>query len=265
MTLLSNTEIRTKSLRDNLINPFNPKNLGGASYELTCSSIYYDLTEGTTLIDSKSHKGTIIIKPKHTVAIITKESLSIPYNLAAHIISKGSLFSIGLAPVSTYADPGFIGQLGLVTTNNSDKYIVLAEDEAIAKIHFTELTSDATINYKGQHGFQSKLWPIRTDLQKNHTAVKHDKRVRSEEEEAMAILPTHTSIALKEIARQNNTILIVIAVAFSLNALLFFAIANSYSIDTILSIATSLIASGVVALIARANSKSMKILNSFKK
>ena len=144
-----------------MITPFHQSGLGGASYELRCSSTYYDLTEGGVKIDAKPYGNKIIIKPKHTIVIITEESLKIPSDLTAHIISKGSLFSIGLSPVSTYADPGFTGQLGLVTTNTSEKYIVLDTEQSVAKIHFTQLSSNSTVAYTGQHGYQTRLWPIR--------------------------------------------------------------------------------------------------------
>ena len=36
-----------------MITPFHQSGLGGASYELRCSSTYYDLTEGGVKIDAK--------------------------------------------------------------------------------------------------------------------------------------------------------------------------------------------------------------------
>ena len=256
MTILSNTEIRSRSRNQGLITPFHQSGLGGASYELRCSSIYYDLTEGGIKIDAKPYGNKIIIKPKHTIVIITEESLKIPSDLTAHIISKGSLFSIGLSPVSTYADPGFTGQLGLVTTNTSEKYIVLDTEQSVAKIHFTQLSSNSTVAYTGQHGYQTRLWPIRTDLQKIHAEVKNDKRVKTEEAEATAILPMHITLALKNIRAQNTKILAAIAVAFLLNALLFYNIAKNNNIEVISNIAINLISSVITGWIAIANSRS---------
>ena len=256
MTILSNTEIRSRSRNQGLITPFHQSGLGGASYELRCSSTYYDLTEGGVKIDAKPYGNKIIIKPKHTIVIITEESLKIPSDLTAHIISKGSLFSIGLSPVSTYADPGFTGQLGLVTTNTSEKYIVLDTEQSVAKIHFTQLSSNSTVAYTGQHGYQTRLWPIRTDLQKIHAEVKNDKRVKTEEAEATAILPMHITLALKNIRAQNTKILAAIAVAFLLNALLFYNIAKNNNIEVISNIAINLISSVITGWIAIANTRS---------
>ena len=253
MTMLSDAAIRERVHAAGLIIPFEPKGLGGASYELRCSSTYYDLTEDAIRIESKLHNNKILIKPKHTVALITEESLQIPQDLTAHIISKGSLFSIGLSPVCTYADPGFSGQLGLVTTNNSDKYITLDALQSVAKIHFTELTSPATKLYKGQHGFKTELWPIRKDLQKDHSQIKSDKRVKSEEQEAFTILPRHTSLALEKIRTQNTKILVALVIAFGMNALLFYSISKQYNIDSVAGIAINLISSAILGIFAVAN------------
>jgi dCTP deaminase len=65
--------------------------------------------------------------------LITAEDLAIPDDILVRVVSKGSLFSIGLSPVATYADPGFTGNLGIVTENISDKYVELPQGEAIAK------------------------------------------------------------------------------------------------------------------------------------
>ncbi len=62
------------------------------------------------------------------------------------MVCKGSLFSIGLSHVATYADPGFKGNLGIVTQNLSDKYIVPPPGEQIAKIDFTQLSGATESN-----------------------------------------------------------------------------------------------------------------------
>ena len=148
-------------------------------------SVYYDLTEGDKRIDAADH-GTVLIKPSHRVVLITLEEVDIPGNMIARVISKGSLFSLGLSPVSTYADPGFAGNLGIVTQNLSDKYIQIPIGEPIAKIEFSTLSSVVTRPYRGQHGFQTKIWPIRHELQKTYNEVRDDPRVDSEEAEQPA-------------------------------------------------------------------------------
>src|ERR1700730_221123 len=112
--------------------------LGPACYELRMGRIYYDLTEGARRFDV-GEGGKVLIKPGYRVVLITQEELRVPPDIIARIISKGSLFSIGLSPVCTYADPGFPGNLGVVTQNISDKYIELPVGEPIAKVDFSRL------------------------------------------------------------------------------------------------------------------------------
>jgi NTP pyrophosphatase (non-canonical NTP hydrolase) len=95
----------------------------------------------------------------------------------ARIVSKGSLFSIGLSAVATYADPGFHGRIGIVTQNISDRYIVLPELEPIAKVDFTILETPANRPYRGQHGFETEIWPIKHHLQKTREQLADDPRL----------------------------------------------------------------------------------------
>lgn len=149
---------------------------------------------------------SIIIKPWHRVVILSHESLEIPPNILARVISKGSLFSIGLSAVCTQADPGFRGQLGIVTQNFSDKYIQINPGQSIAKIDFSLLTSDSTNLYNGQHGFNSNIWPIDTTLQKKHSEVSSDRRISSELEEAYKVLPKDVSRLISSLTQKQKTI-----------------------------------------------------------
>ena len=72
--------------------------------------------------------------------LITYEELEVPSDVVAGVFSKGSLFSVGLSPTATYADPGFAGHIGIDTQNISNKYIVLPARETIAKVEFTRLS-----------------------------------------------------------------------------------------------------------------------------
>ena len=93
-------------------------------------------------------------------------------------------------------------------------------------------------------------------MQKIHAEVKNDKRVKTEEAEATAILPMHITLALKNIRAQNTKILAAIAVAFLLNALLFYNIAKNNNIEVISNIAINLISSVITGWIAIVNSRS---------
>ena len=83
--------------------------------------------------------------------------------------SKGALFSIGFVPVNTYADPGFYGRMGIVMNNASNNYLKIPCGEEISKVEFVKLKFPVSKPYHGQHGFETGVWPLRTDLiiQKN--------------------------------------------------------------------------------------------------
>jgi len=183
MTILSDKEIEVEFSEGRLIRNPDTEMLDGSSYELRLGNVYYDLTENGKRIELGVGEKALI-KPGHRVVLITAEELDIPANIAVRVVSKGSLFAVGLSPVATYADPGFKGNLGIVTQNISDKYIELPQGEPIAKADFNELTDTAKRLYEGQHGFQMGIWPIKTHLQKTHAEVADDQRVMSEKQEA---------------------------------------------------------------------------------
>jgi dCTP deaminase len=177
--------------------------------------------------------------------LITLEEVDIPDNMIARVISKGSLFSVGLSPVSTYADPGFAGNLGIVTQNLSDKYIQIPVGEPIAKIEFSTLSSVVTRPYRGQHGFQTKIWPIRHELQKTYNEVRDDPRVDSEETEAYKVLPRATADALRQIQQRQRIVNGAILLALFINALVLAAVSTNF-LNTIVSIVTNIVSTAIV-------------------
>lgn len=245
MTTLSDIDIENCMKKGELVKNGSPKQLGPACYELRMGHVYYDLTEGDKPIDA-SKIGTILIKPGHRVVLITLEELSVPINVIARISSKGSLFSIGLSPVSTYADPGFSGNIGIVTHNLSDKFIELPIGESIAKVDFSVLSSKAKEPYRGQHGFQTKIWPIKHQLQKTYEDLKGDPRVESEDAESYKIIPKATVNALRKLAQRQRRIDWAILAALFLNALVLTAVTGKF-VEISTAIWTNLISTAVVA------------------
>jgi dCTP deaminase len=239
MTTLSDSAIRNLMSTGGLISNGQITQVGPACYELRLGDVYYDLTESDKPIDATKH-GNVLIKPGHRVVLITQEELNIPHNLLARITSKGSLFSIGLSPVSTYADPGFIGNIGIVTQNTSDKYIILPIGESIAKIDFSNLTGNVATPYQGQHGFKTKIWPIKHQLQKSFEEISGDNRVSSEEVESFKILPRVTANALRSIQSKQRKIHWAILTGMLVNTLVLAAVSTKY-FEPIVSVATNLI------------------------
>lgn len=218
MTVLSNVEIEKRLANGELIKNSNRELVGAACYELTAGKTYFDLTENSRRIDLTRGE-SIIIKPWHRVVIMTKEELEIPNDILARIVSKGSLFSIGLSAVCTQADPGFKGQLGIITQNFSDKYIKIDQNKAIAKIDFTLLSSDTTKPYTGQHGFQTNIWPVDTTLQKDYSELAPNPRIDTELSEAYKVLPKDISQVIMSLIGKQQKISIMLFALVIINTI----------------------------------------------
>lgn len=245
MATLADLDIEAEVKEGRLITgDFEKRNLHQACYELRMGDVYYDLTEDNVRVAVPRGK-KILIKPLHRVVLITKEELAIPADILARITSKGSLFSIGLSPVSTYADPGFSGQIGIVTQNISDKYIELSVGESIAKVEFSQLTRAVTQPYQGQHGFRTDIWPIKLQMQRTYEDVKNDSRVKDELIEAYQVTPAATVRLLKYMHSQQRWVLGVGAISVISNvAVLLFA--STKLIDGAVGLLTTLLGSAIV-------------------
>lgn len=107
-----------------------------------------------------NEQNPLIVRPQEVVTIITYEEVNMPDFILGRIISKGHLFSIGLSPVITYADPGFSGNMGITFINLSKKTIKFGYKDSICKIEFEKLGKNVSQPYHGQHNFASEIWPI---------------------------------------------------------------------------------------------------------
>jgi dCTP deaminase len=224
--VLTDNEIRQAASEKYLIiDNFDDSCLNQACYELRASEIYYDLTEGTIPIKVKDGE-EILIKPHHTIVAITTEKLSIPDNIIARIVSKGSLFSCGLMPVSTIADPGFIGQLGIVLHNITESYVILPVGEKIAKIDFTRIGKNVTSRYSGQHGYGTQVWPVKTQFIKTFEQIKGHSRVRNELEETLAVSSPVMAASVRTIFKYQRMLFLSMVLLFVVNIFLVFLIAN---------------------------------------
>lgn len=246
MTTLSDIEIKSALNNNSLISNYEKSQIGTACYELATSNVYYDLTESPDPITIKP-KENIIIKPGHLVVLITEDSLDIPKNILGRIISKGSFFSIGLSPVSTVADPGFKGKIGLVTQNLSSKYIIIPIGEKIAKIHFEKLSS-ASEGYLGQHGFHTGIWPIKAAMQKEYSQIKNDPRVKEHLEEGLKILPPQVAEVINSIISFQKFTLLILAILFLINTLCLYGILNDWLTNST-SLIINIISSALMAIL----------------
>lgn len=175
---LTDAEIIARATQGELIaSGFEPANVKQACYELRTSSTYYDLASPDRPIVLKKPAETILIKPKQSVVVITEESLELSDDVLGRVLSKGQLFSLGVVPVNTYADPGFQGRLGIVLTNISNDYLALPQGEPVAKLEFVRLRRSVKQPYRGQHGYETRIWPIKHQFKLTPEQIADDPRI----------------------------------------------------------------------------------------
>jgi dCTP deaminase len=153
---------------------FVDQSIKQACYELQASEVFY---ETSSVSEKKRIEVTAqgyILRPRSYVTAIVKERIELPPNVLARILTKGQLFSIGILPVCTYADPGFKGRLGITLYNASNRHIVLKPGQAIAKIEFSVLSQSVVQPYSGQHGYETKIWPIPVELYANDEQLREN-------------------------------------------------------------------------------------------
>jgi dCTP deaminase len=154
---------------------FEPNNIRQACYELRASDVFYETysfrEDKRVLADSSGY----ILRPTSYVTAIVLETIDLPNDVLARILAKGQLFSIGIVPVNTYADPGFRGRLGITLFNASHRHLVIQPRQAIAKIEFVKLNTPVSRPYSGQHGYETKIWPIPTQFYASQELLKRQK------------------------------------------------------------------------------------------
>ena len=136
---------------------FEPKNIKQACYELRASDLFYETSSSRedkrVIVDGSGY----ILPPSSYVTAIVCETIDLPNDVLARIMAKGQLFSIGIVPVNTCADPGFRGRLGITLLNASHRHLVIQPGEAIAKIEFVKLSRSVSRPYSGAHGYETKI------------------------------------------------------------------------------------------------------------
>jgi dCTP deaminase len=229
---LSDDDIKSLCSKGILIEDnFTPAGIKQACYELRCSNIFYDLDEGDKrqIVNGTEY---ILLKPKQTLVIITLESLRLPNDILGRILTKGMLFSIGILPVNTYADPGFSGRLGIVMHNLSNSYIKLQSGDTIAKIEFSRLEHPVSRPYEGQHGYQTNIWPIRKDMILDPAEEKRDARIGKPYDEMERAYGKDLGKVMKRVFGYERRILLFASLYFLIMILLIAAMSRTNWITT---------------------------------
>ena len=162
---------------DGIIRNANPELAKGMSYECRAGNIaiFPNETDRSKRTVEYDPDQVIVIRPHETVVVKTYESFRVPHDCYIRFWLKGSLFTHGLAPVHTVADPGFPGadpeapgHMGIVLHNMSNRYVKIKPGEGLAKAEVVKLTAKVRRPYSGQHGFATGVWP---DSDKYHCST----------------------------------------------------------------------------------------------
>lgn len=165
MSTLNQQEIISRiNNHEIIIENYDSNRIKEVCYEARTSNDFFELVDHEARKKFVSNDDFYVLRPNCQVVCVTKEYFDIPLNLIGRVLLVGHFFSLGIAPVNTYADPGFKGRLGIVLSNTSSDYIKIETNTPIAKIEFSTLTQSSEYGYVGQHGGDVKIWPYRKDL-----------------------------------------------------------------------------------------------------
>lgn len=227
---------------------YEEKNIKQACYELRVGNAYYDLSSGGDKYSIDEDKA-IVLKPHQRIVIVTKEKLIIPNDILARIITKGSLFSIGISPVCTYADPGFQGKLGIVIQNVSNDYIKIPSGMSIAKIEFSKLEYAVENEYHGQHGFETEIWPIRNDLIIKQSDIKKNISSYNTLDEIELAFGKPVADMLSRIVVAEKRLLVVTLIFMISNLCIIWFSAGEKWLEPLMSVALGIITNLVYSII----------------
>jgi len=199
---------------------FDKRCLKQACYELRASNTYFDVSDNHKKYVLDEEGSFILLKPKQKIVIMTYESLKLPDNVIGRVMTKGSLFTVGIAAINTCADPGFQGKLGIVFHNNSNNYIKLSIHQPIAKIEFSKIFHPVSNPYSGQHGFETEIWPVKNQLILSKDEIRKDARIKSEIDEIELSHGKGVGSAFRNVLVLKRRMFIAAAMYFIFNFLL---------------------------------------------
>ena len=245
---LSDTDIISLcSQRKLIINNYSQSNVQQACYELRASNIYYDIATNNKFVLKDGDY--ILLKPKQLTVIITQEELELPADILGRVLTKGKLFSIGLLPVNTYADPGFSGQLGIVLHNLSNNFLKVYPGESIAKIEFTRLQNPVAKPYRGQHGYQSSMWPIPEDMILSSDELKKDPRIGFTTDEIMLSYGKGVGNVIERVFKFERYLIITALAYFLFSIILIYTINKSNWYDPLFSLVLGVVSNIITSLV----------------
>ncbi|QRG66918.1 dCTP deaminase [Brevibacillus choshinensis] len=132
------------------IEPFDDKNVGPASIDLTLGHVIKKATKNIAsnpMVDNSDNyeeidlfKKPFYLKPRETIQGYTREYVKLPSTLAGNIHNRSSLARLGLdVAMSSFANPGYEGNLPLVISNFSSHPIQIIAGLRVCQLVLTEV------------------------------------------------------------------------------------------------------------------------------
>lgn len=160
--MLSDRDLHTLAIEEELITPYNPEYCEGATINLTLDTVVkrYSSNEpiilGKEVTEDHYEKFDISVdefwlEPKESVLIQTHEFLKVPHNMTARIYERYGVKSLGLMiSPAHYMNPGYRGQISLIAVNNTPVRFRLIPGIKICQLALFELKTEPLKPYEKQ-------------------------------------------------------------------------------------------------------------------
>ena len=171
MTVLSDKWIRKMSKEDNMISPFEEKQVRGDCISFGLSSYGYDArvsdefkiftNVNSEIVDPKNFKPTnfvtknsseCIIPPNSFVLARTVEKFKIPNDILVICLGKSTYARCGIIVNVTPLEPGWEGYVTLEFSNTTPLPAKIYANEGVAQMLFVESDEMCETSYKDRNG-----------------------------------------------------------------------------------------------------------------
>ncbi|MCK4670134.1 MAG: dCTP deaminase [Nanoarchaeota archaeon] len=168
MTVLSRKflqkEIKAKRL---VISPYNPKNVGPGSIDLTLSNTIrkfkeiwrtFDVNEAAdykNITEKVKIKEYYIMEPEETILAITKEKITLPEDLCGWIFTRSRFARLGLITDTSFVQPGSSNKPVLEIHNLGPRPLAIYPGTKVCQIVIGQTKGAA--KYKGKFKLQKDV------------------------------------------------------------------------------------------------------------
>jgi dCTP deaminase len=132
--------------------------------------------------------------------------------------------------------------LGIVFSNASTNYLKIYPGEPIAKIEFSRMEHPVRRAYHGQHGYQTKIWPIPTDMILSKEEINADQRILDADRELELSYGPEIPRVLARINRYERPLVIASCIYFVFILLLFALITKELAVPIGIGVAVGIVA-----------------------